>query len=483
MLENLYTTKMSADKKKMQNRFTKIRSKSGVLSKFASVISFAAVLSVILCVSVAIAVNTDNNSMSQNDFYKYINRHVGSIMAELDYVDDEKAVFHYLDGFFVYNLVNDELEYSIDLSKLNCAPHQQGSYGIDVTISEDGKKALLVNYGSDEEIKDFDNYIINLDSGKVRTTSKDELNKNFASLKNISETYSAVPDAKGWFSDTCITVHDGSIYYLTCKSSDIKSMLLCRKKADGTLDEKYIFDPKMNNTVILGAEDIKEITEAELEIYGLTYTLTDTDKLIRLEKMLSSAGLMKNGTGCPYDATLYLRRKDGTLGRISLASDNCDVYYSGGRYYKYADGDNSELLLMFDLVQFPVLDDSYDESLYSQTSHFLMREFIKAYGEHYDILDLEISEWKENGNEAVFWYKMTYQNYNRNPDKAKYIQEAKGRSKEEYDTLYKDYLETKSGSYHFKVILNGEALELYADTAPKGSEWQKINVGEWLMNN
>ena len=33
MLENLYTTKMSMDKKKLQNRFSKIRSKNGRISK------------------------------------------------------------------------------------------------------------------------------------------------------------------------------------------------------------------------------------------------------------------------------------------------------------------------------------------------------------------------------------------------------------------------------------------------------------------
>ena len=42
MLENLYTTKMSTNKKSLQNRFTKIRSKSGRLSKiFAAVMSCA----------------------------------------------------------------------------------------------------------------------------------------------------------------------------------------------------------------------------------------------------------------------------------------------------------------------------------------------------------------------------------------------------------------------------------------------------------
>ena len=38
MLENIYTTKMSANKKQLQNRFTKIRSSSGRISKMMSFI-------------------------------------------------------------------------------------------------------------------------------------------------------------------------------------------------------------------------------------------------------------------------------------------------------------------------------------------------------------------------------------------------------------------------------------------------------------
>ena len=43
MLENLYTTKMSADKKTLQNRFAKIRSKSGRISKIAAAVMSCAV--------------------------------------------------------------------------------------------------------------------------------------------------------------------------------------------------------------------------------------------------------------------------------------------------------------------------------------------------------------------------------------------------------------------------------------------------------
>lgn len=43
MLENLYTTKMSANKKTLQNRFTKIRRKSGRISKIMAAVMSCAI--------------------------------------------------------------------------------------------------------------------------------------------------------------------------------------------------------------------------------------------------------------------------------------------------------------------------------------------------------------------------------------------------------------------------------------------------------
>ena len=43
MLENLYTTKMSANKKTLQNRFTKIRRGSGRISKIMAAVMSCAV--------------------------------------------------------------------------------------------------------------------------------------------------------------------------------------------------------------------------------------------------------------------------------------------------------------------------------------------------------------------------------------------------------------------------------------------------------
>ena len=55
MLENLYTTKMSANKKTLQNRFAKIRSKSGRISKIMAAVMSAAIAVTMLGATIVMA--------------------------------------------------------------------------------------------------------------------------------------------------------------------------------------------------------------------------------------------------------------------------------------------------------------------------------------------------------------------------------------------------------------------------------------------
>ena len=61
MLENLYTTKMSANKKNLQNRFTKIRSKNARISKTLS-ITITALIAVAMLYSTAVMAAIDKQS-------------------------------------------------------------------------------------------------------------------------------------------------------------------------------------------------------------------------------------------------------------------------------------------------------------------------------------------------------------------------------------------------------------------------------------
>ena len=71
MLENLYTTKMSANKKTLQNRFTKIRRKSGRISKImAAVMSCAVAITMLGATIVMAAVGSDGlEHWDKNEVY------------------------------------------------------------------------------------------------------------------------------------------------------------------------------------------------------------------------------------------------------------------------------------------------------------------------------------------------------------------------------------------------------------------------------
>ncbi len=63
MLEKMFTTKMSMDKKKLQNRFSKIRSKNGKTSKFIALAVFAVIIVSIICVSIWVAVSRQGDTI------------------------------------------------------------------------------------------------------------------------------------------------------------------------------------------------------------------------------------------------------------------------------------------------------------------------------------------------------------------------------------------------------------------------------------
>lgn len=87
MFERLYTTKMSADKKSLQKRFTKIRSKSGRLSRLMAIFMSVAVLITITCATIVMAaVGSDGlEYWDKNEVYI-----LGSMKLSVD-VEIEKA--------------------------------------------------------------------------------------------------------------------------------------------------------------------------------------------------------------------------------------------------------------------------------------------------------------------------------------------------------------------------------------------------------
>lgn len=153
----------------------------------------------------------NKNAMNDKELAAYKNSFIGVLMAELDYADKERAVFHYGSGLFVYNIQAQELEHCIDLSTLALAPHQNGSSTLSVSVSQDGKTAYLSSIGPEEEIEKFQNYLVDLDSGRVQKTWQKQLAEPFSGYVMTTDM---VPSPSGWCSG--MAVQQGStVYYLT----------------------------------------------------------------------------------------------------------------------------------------------------------------------------------------------------------------------------------------------------------------------------
>lgn len=115
------------------------------------------------------------------------------------------------------------------------------------------------------------------------------------------------------------------------------------------------------------AEDMKEITSAELEIIqwhgepekyadvsagdleetGISETLNDPALLKRMEEILAEASLGESGK-CPYNGILTLTKADGTKATVRLASDGCDsMVYGSYSFYQADGGEVAEIWDMF----------------------------------------------------------------------------------------------------------------------------------------
>ena len=280
-----------------------------------ALIIFAVILLVMTCVSIIIAANikSDEYTMTENEFSDYINRPIGAVMADINYADENKIVFHYAEGFFIDNLQTEEIDYAINLEKLDIAYNQQGSNVLEIKVDKAGKYAYLSTVGPADEIKDYDKYIINLENGEVK---KGAMPENAELFTGIADTLGAVQNPIGWYSNNCIVSND-KIYYLTSEIGAVNGMqLITVNKADGEIEHKYIFGDNYVSVASQVTEytpdDIKDITDVELVVGGIKYPLATTNAHTEIEKAFSSATKIKmGGTACPFDAELIFTRKTG----------------------------------------------------------------------------------------------------------------------------------------------------------------------------
>ncbi len=384
MLEKLYTTKMSADKKSLQKRFSKIRSENGLISKLIALIIFAVILLAMACVSIIIAANSksDEYTMTENEFFEYVSRPIGSVMAEPHYVDDARIIFHYGSGLFVMNHQTGEIQLMMSLPKFNVSQNQQGSNILDVRIDKDGRYAYLSSAGALDEIEGYEEYIINLYSGEVKKGSAPEKTELFKSKR---DTFTTVQNPVGFYSNGCIVSGDKT-YYLTSTTGAVKDIELVA--VDNSTDEmnvQYLFHNKSEGEKLYTPADIKDIVNVELLAGGIRYPLMVENGHEEIEKVFSEAKEIKGGSGCPFEADLVFTKNNGEKGFVAIATDSCAVYRSGKTYYDYGTGDNSTLLGLFGIDAETLHALTFNKATI-ENAEFAVRSFFEAF----DKSDFEI---------------------------------------------------------------------------------------------
>ena len=117
MLEKMFTTKMSADKKKLQSRFSKIRSKNGKTSKIIATVLFTLIIMSIIAVSVYVAVNKFQDDISQNSdinaLYELKETYIGDAPTVRKIVDLTNITDYNVDGI---ELRTDAEPYGLDVN-------------------------------------------------------------------------------------------------------------------------------------------------------------------------------------------------------------------------------------------------------------------------------------------------------------------------------------------------------------------------------
>ena len=383
MLEKMFTTKMSADKKKLQSRFSKIRSKNGKLSQVIGGILFGIIIISIISVGVIIAVNsTKDYRMTDDEFSDYIHRPIGAIMADIDYVDDERLVFHYLDGFFVIDQQNNEIIHRINLSKLNIAGHTQGDCFTVFKVDKDGTFAYLTNEGLNELVGSYDNYIINLKTGEVKIGNAPNGTEFFT---NYADTSSTVKNTYGWYSNRCIVDGEQKIYFMTTQDSIIAAIQLVtiNRNSGEDVEMRYVFGTDYVSLAQHKANVINESLNEGEEILinsGLSWEVSENGVKAVLNKLSESMQMKKiDVPEGNYEILVYsIQRKDNAGPQLFILNNSTfEILFSvklektvftevtsmleQSKYENFYPKDIYNLLnaeLVIDYIRYPLLDKS-----------------------------------------------------------------------------------------------------------------------------
>ncbi len=122
---------------------------------------------------------------------------------------------------------------------------------------------------------------------------------------------------------------------------------------------------------------------------------------------------------------------------------------------------------------------------YTQIEEYLDKETENTFSKYYEILDTEIISYQEDNNEAIFGYRITHKNFDKDPDTVPYIKEAKESNSPNYQTMYDEYLQPKEMNMYFKAVVSEDGtITLYTDVDPTTeTEWVETKMDDFILSN
>nr|WP_255438769.1 hypothetical protein [Brevibacillus sp. AG162] len=125
-------------------------------------------------------------------------------------------------------------------------------------------------------------------------------------------------------------------------------------------------------------------------------------------------------------------------------------------------------------------------SSYNQIAKYMEEESKKAFSPYYELVEFTVSDYEEktvDGKvEATFGYQVKYKNFEKDPDTVDYIKAAKDKNDPNYQQLYDEYLQPKDMSFHLKAVVeDADSITLYTNVSPKGIQWEKAVMSDFIF--
>ena len=127
-----------------------------------------------------------------------------------------------------------------------------------------------------------------------------------------------------------------------------------------------------------------------------------------------------------------------------------------------------------------------DNTTYTKINQYLKEMSIETFAPYYELLEFRITDYKEeivDGKvESKFLYTIVSKNYDRDPDTAGYIKEAKESGNENYQQMYDEYLQPNEMNFDFKTVIGEDGLiTLYSNVSPKGIQWEETKMDDYII--